>query len=44
MPQPAQAPARPSKQARPLADWERDYAYDDEPIGTIEYHRPGDEV
>ena len=39
----AQTVARPRREARPQADWERDYGLDDEPIGTIEYEPPAEE-
>jgi hypothetical protein len=41
-PAPSAAPI-PTADPRPLAEWERDFGLEDEPIGTIEYQPPGDE-
>jgi hypothetical protein len=45
---PALAPAEsapiPTADPRPVGDLERDFGLEDEPIGSIEYQPPGDEV
>jgi hypothetical protein len=40
---PSAAPM-PTANPRPVADWQRDFGLEDEPIGTIEYQPPGDEA
>jgi hypothetical protein len=39
-PAPAAASATRARPARPPTAWERDYALDDAPIGTVEYRPP----